>query len=181
MLKEMTNESYKKIVLRHEDGDEAYIETVWGFDLGNERYRLDNCPFCFYGVTSGDIIQAKYSESGEQLFFTKIIEKSGNKLVRVIFDNPADEEGLEKNHLDSLVAMGCSFEGANPKYICIEIPKRLELFEVCNYLTEHEIQWEHVVPTYTELYPNDQITPRSDNKHLARSAFLHMIQTTWGR
>ena len=50
--------------------------------------------------------------------------------------------------------MGCSYEGANPKYICIDIPKSVELNNICNYLSENNLQWEHVAPTYTELYPD---------------------------
>jgi len=52
--------------------------------------------------------------------------------------------------------MGCSYEGANPKYICIDIPKDVDLFKVCNYLTEHEVKWEHAAPTYEELYPGEE-------------------------
>ena len=51
--------------------------------------------------------------------------------------------------------MGCSYEGANPKYICIDIPKEVDLFEVCNYLTDNEIQWEYAAPSYAEIYPDE--------------------------
>ncbi len=151
----MTETDYQKVVLRHEEGDEAYVETLWVVDLGDGRYRMENCPFYFYGIAAGDIIGAEYSEEDGQLVFTQVLEKSGNKLVRVIFENPANEEGPEKRHLDSLVAMGCSYEGANPKCICIDIPKSVELNMVCQYLTDNEIQWEHVSPRYSELYPDD--------------------------
>ena len=150
----MTENEYKKVVLRLEEGDDAYVETPWVVDLGNGRYRMENCPFYFYGIAAGDIIGAQYSEAEGQLVFTQILEKSGNKLVRVIFENPANEEGPEKDHLDALVAMGCSYEGANPKYICIDIPKNVELGEVCEYLIENSVQWEHVAPRYSELYPD---------------------------
>ena len=152
----MSEEKYEKIVLRLEEGDEAYVETPWVIDLGNGRYRMENCPFYFYGVAAGDIVGAEYSEEEGRLAFTKVLEKSGNKLVRVVFENPADEKGPEKENLNKLVEMGCSYEGANPKYICIDIPKDVDLFEVCNYLTENAIQWEHAAPSYAELYPDEQ-------------------------
>jgi len=151
----MTQENYTKIILRLEEGENVYVETPWVIDLGDGRYRMENCPFYFYGVAFGDIVSAQYSEDEEQLVFSHVIEKSGNKLVRVIFENPADEDGPEKNHLDSIVAMGCSFESANPKYFCIDIPEEVELFDVCNYLSEQGLQWEHAAPAYAELYPDD--------------------------
>ena len=52
--------------------------------------------------------------------------------------------------------MGCSYEGANPKYICIDIPEEVDLSTVCSYLTENEIQWEHAAPSYEELYPDEK-------------------------
>jgi len=150
----MSEEKYEKIVLRLEEGEDVYVETPWVVDLGGGRYRMENCPFYFYGVAAGDIVGAEYSEEEERLVFTNVIEKSGNKLVRVIFENPSDQEGPEKEHLENLVKMGCSYEGANPKYICIDIPKDIDLFTICEYLTENEIQWEHAAPRYAELYPD---------------------------
>lgn len=151
----MTEEKFEKVLLRLEEDEEAYVETPWVIDLGDGLYRMENCPFYFYGVAAGDIISAEYSEEEGQLVFTRVVEKSGNKLVRVIFKNPANEEGPEKEILDELVKMGCTFEGANPKYICIDIPKNIELFSVCNYLTSQEVQWEHAAPSYAELYPDE--------------------------
>lgn len=151
----MEEEKYKKIILRLEDGEDVYVETPWVIDIGGGRYQMDNCPFYFYGIAAGDIVGAEYSEEEQGLLFTRVIEKSGNKLVRVIFENPADEKGPEKEHLNNLVNMGCSFEGANPKYYCIDVPTNVELTDVAKYLTENSIQWEHVAPTYDELYPSD--------------------------
>jgi len=74
-------------------------------------------------------------------------------MVRVIFDVPSNEEGPEKRHLESLLALGCTFSGANPKYICIEIPEEVSLQIICDYLTENGIQWEHASPSYETLYP----------------------------
>lgn len=150
----MADDNYEKIVLRFEDSEDTYVETPWVVNLGNGRYRMENCPFYFYGVASGDIVGAEYSTEEDRLIFTKVLEKSGNKLIRIIFNNPADKKGPEKKHLAALVDMGCSYEGASPKYLCIDIPKAVELCNVSNYLTEHNIQWEHVAPTYAELYPD---------------------------
>ena len=70
---------YEKIVLRHEEGEDLYVETPWVVDLGEDGYRMENCPFWFYDVTAGDIVGAEYSEEEERFVFTKVLEKSGNK------------------------------------------------------------------------------------------------------
>ncbi|MFA0814034.1 DUF4265 domain-containing protein [Microbulbifer epialgicus] len=67
---------------------------------------------------------ARSAEEEEILTFVKVLEPSGHKLVRIIFDNSADEDSKEKEQLDDLVAMGCTYEGANPKYYCLDIPPR---------------------------------------------------------
>jgi hypothetical protein len=41
----MSDEKYEKIVLRHEEGEDVYVETPWVVDLGEGRYRMENCPF----------------------------------------------------------------------------------------------------------------------------------------
>ena len=150
----MEDENYTKMILRLEEGEDVYVETPWVVDLGNGRYRMENSPFYFYGIAPGDIVSAEYSEEEQGLVFKEVLDKSGSKLVRVIFDNPANQEGPEKTHIEALVRMGCSYEGSNPKYICIEIPSNVELVEICNYLTNNQIQWEHAAPTYSELYPD---------------------------
>lgn len=144
-----------KIVLRLDEDDESYVETPWVKDLGDGRYRMENCPFYFYNLAYGDIVSAEYSDEEERLVFTGVLERSGNKMVRVIFENSSKEDGPEKTHLEEIVKLGCSYEGANPKYICIDIPPEVELFDVCEYLTKNELQWEHASPSYSELYPDE--------------------------
>jgi hypothetical protein len=149
------DDRYTKMILRLTEGEDTYVETPWVIDLGGGRYSMENSPFYFYGVAAGDIVGGEYSEEEKGIVFTRVLEKSGNKLVRIIFENPADEEGEEKRHLEHLVQMGCTYEGANPKYICIDIPAKVDLWKVAEYLTENGIQWEHAAPTYAELYPDE--------------------------
>jgi hypothetical protein len=39
-----------------EEGGSAKVETLWAFDLGEDRYQLDNSPFYAYSVSVGDIV-----------------------------------------------------------------------------------------------------------------------------
>ena len=145
-----------KVILRLEEGEDVYVETPWATDLGGGRYRIENCPFYYYNVAFGDIVSAEHSEEEGGLLVTGVTERSGNKLVRIIFENPADEPGPEKEHLDALIAMGCTYEGANPKYICLDIPQPVELADITKYLINNELNWEHAAPSYDVLYPDSE-------------------------
>ncbi len=84
--------------------------------------------------------------------YVKIMDD--NKYEKILLRLEEGEECPEKHHLEALVEMDCSYEGATPKYICIDIPEAVELSDVSKYHTENNIQWEYVAPTYTELNPN---------------------------
>ena len=58
--------------------------------------------------------------------FKRVLEKSGNRTIRIIFDPPVDESVASRRILDGIVALGCSYEGANPAYIAINIPPEPE-------------------------------------------------------
>lgn len=102
------------MVLKTENDEElTMVETPWVIALGRGRYRLNNSPFPFYGLAPGDIVSAMYSTTeaisgtAKRLEFTKIIEKSENRLVRVIFENDALDSGPEMHHLETPKQMGC--------------------------------------------------------------------------
>ena len=96
--------------------DDRDVETLWAFDLGNGRYKLDSTPWYQYGVSYQDVVEAVAEDDG-MLTFKRVVEKSGFRTIRVSLENNATKE-----FTDSIVALGCSFEGANPKYLAIDIP-----------------------------------------------------------
>ena len=138
---------FVKIRLRHE----KYVETPWAIDLGG-KYRLENSPFWAYGLSWGDIVFAEPGPDG-MLEFAGVAEKSGNRTVRVIFEVGCDESDEESAILDAAVELGCSYTGANPRYICVNVPPSTDLIAVAELLTQSGVQWEHADPRYAELYP----------------------------
>ncbi|HET6160752.1 MAG TPA: DUF4265 domain-containing protein [Dongiaceae bacterium] len=80
-----------KVLFRvpNEDGS-AEVETLWADDLGGDRYRLDNCPFYASGVSWNDVVYAPYDLDEEFPTFRSVLEKSGNRTIRVILDPPAE-------------------------------------------------------------------------------------------
>ena len=151
-VKQEMNSNYVKIEFQVVDEKEVHIETLWAEKTGSNEYRLDNCPFFAYNVSYNDIIEAIPSEDG-MLTFTKIIKKSGNRTIRIVFAEPVIENIESKKILDKLVELGCDYEGANPKYIVVNIPPQVDFWKVREYLIQTDIQWEHADPSYSKLFP----------------------------
>ena len=136
------------------DSDEADIETLWAWRLGDDKYKLDNLPFFAYSVSWEDIVFAPFDEGEGFPTFQKVIEKSGNRTIRLFFEKPY-AESRSQNMLKGLEDLGCSFERANKRFYCLNIPPDASLESVANYLIERKIQFEYADPTYEELYPDE--------------------------
>jgi hypothetical protein len=142
------DEEKVKILLRGSENDE--VETLWATPQGNHRYKLDNSPFYAYGVSWEDIVEVEHAEDG-MLEFTRCIEKSGNRTVRVIFESPF-EHPESKSVLERISHIGCSFEGMAPYLISINVPADVDFAKVTAYLTSlTNVKWEYADPTYEEV------------------------------
>jgi len=131
------------------------VETLWAFDLGQDRYRLDNMPFYAYSVSLGDVVLAPIDPAEQLPTFESVVEKCGNRTVRIFFEEPVESGSTSMVLLEGLVEMGCEYEVATRRYITVTVPPRVELASVRDYLVENALTWEHADPSYTELYPND--------------------------
>ena len=131
-----------------------YVETLWAEPVGPDLYRLENSPFWAYGVSWLDVVEAHPDPDG-MLRMRGVVEKSGHRTVRVIFERGADESSEARAILEGVKALGASYEGMTPKYLSIDIPPGVELAAVADYLTGHEVEWEHADPSHADLYPDD--------------------------
>ena len=134
-----------KIAFSDDDGN---VETLWAIDLGNGRYRLDSSPWYQYRVSWKDVVTAQ-PDSGGQLCFAGVVEKSGHRTIRVLFEQPTGENNLI---LDGLVELGCTYEGAYSKLFAIDIPPAVDLEKVRHCLIANKAQWEHADPKHSDLY-----------------------------
>ena len=140
-----------KVLLQEDDN----VETLWADPVGPNLYRLDNSPFWAYGVSWRDVVEAHPDPDG-QIRMTRVVEKSGHRTVRVIFDRGVDESPEARAVLDGVTALGASYEGMNPRYLAIDVPPEGDLMAVARYFTEHGVQWEHADPRYSDLYPDER-------------------------
>jgi len=143
-----------KVLFRVENDDgTADVETLWAHALGGDTYRLANSPFYAYSVSFEDTVYAPHSEEEKIATFQSVVEKSGNRTVRVIFESPLEDGNETDRMLKDLVAKGCSFEGATSSYFSINIPENVDLESVRSFLIQREVRWEHADPTYAQLFP----------------------------
>lgn len=142
-------------VVNENDPEDVNVETLWATALGEDRYRLDNSPFFAYSASWKDVVHAPMDADEGFPTFQRVLEKSGNRTVRAILDEPLEEGNPADQIMQGLVAMGCTYEGARRRYFSINIPPAVELDDVGLYLNEHKVRWEHADPTEAELYPDD--------------------------
>jgi hypothetical protein len=146
----MSEPPYAKIVLTTVAEDGTMVETPWAIGLSADLYRLDNVPFYAYGVSLHDVVEATAEPGNPQLHFRRVVEKSGNRTIRVLAADGA--AAVSQGVLDGLVRLGCSYEGATPRYICINIPPATDLASVVAFLESTGLKWEHADPTYDQLH-----------------------------
>jgi len=145
-----------KVLFRvlNEDGS-SEVETLWATPLGDDNYKLDNSPFYAYGVSWKDVVFAPFNSEEGHPTFQRVVSKSGNRTIRVIFETPVETGNESDQLLRGLLALGCDYEGANGRYIAVNVPPGVELEAVRNYLIENNATWEHADPTYSSLFPGD--------------------------
>ena len=124
---------------------EGGVETLWAFDLGGGRYKLDSTPWYQYGVSYQDVVSAVFRN--ERLHFVQVLQKSGYRTLRVRSDT-----SVPKSLLDMLVAIGCKYEGANPSFIAIDVPANVQLHAATALLVQSGLEWEYADPTYEQIH-----------------------------
>ena len=140
-----------KVALRGPHGE---VETLWAHALGNDLYALDNLPWYAYGVSLGDVIEARPDAAG-QLWLERVVRKSGNRTIRVILaaGEGGDPSVESRRMLDRVREIGCSYEGANRRLVAVNVPPGIELADVAAVLNASGLDWEYADPTYEELFP----------------------------
>ncbi len=65
-------------------GDEN-VESIWVRKVHGRKYKVCTIPFHAYNMSLGDIVQCVPDEDGIGLDVDRVLEKSGNRTVRVAF------------------------------------------------------------------------------------------------
>jgi len=115
------------------------------FKTGKSGQLSDN-----YGITS----------PGGFPVFIRVVKKSGYRTIRLILKPPADKSPDSQAILDELRRMGCTYEGAHPGFLALDVPPGVDLQAVRAFLISTGQEWEHGDPTYEDLFPEPPTAPK---------------------
>ncbi|HEY2823362.1 MAG TPA: DUF4265 domain-containing protein [Candidatus Acidoferrum sp.] len=134
-----------------QDKRDAFTETLWATPVESNLYRLDNSPFFAYEVSWMDTVEAGPGGNGA-LEFVRCVKKSGNRTVRIIFQQYKSTDREAEVVLQRLRDLGCTYEGMPPKLISINVPSQVHLGDVTDFLKrQNGLQWEYADPTYDQI------------------------------
>jgi hypothetical protein len=132
-------EQFRKIAFYIEQDEDGYppdtLETLWGRQLDENLFQIDNIPFFVVGVSCEDIVTASYFDN--QWYFDKVVRASGHSTVRVVVYDEKQMQPLRQ----SLRDYGCSSELSHlPRLVSVDIPPEIELSQVIDFLAQGEKQ-----------------------------------------
>lgn len=110
-------------------------ESIWVEDLGDGRYRLENTPFCAYGYSYQDVVEAAPDEDGD-LIAGRIAERGGHSTYRVMVPKPSAAK-FEK-YWKPVEKLGCTYERANESFVAVDVPPRADIGAVFRLLQRGE-------------------------------------------
>ncbi len=128
-------------------GEAPLVETVWAEKLGRSRYRLLNIPAFKVGISYEDIFEAKPSRAySGRLCLTRVLEKSGNRTVRVLFDQPVETSEFTMSAIETLSDLGCQISGGSGVFFTLNLPPDCSLDDVLAFLESKDVGYHCADP-----------------------------------
>jgi hypothetical protein len=117
------------------EGIEA--ENMWAQPVENGKYRIQNIPFYAYGVSAEDIVNTTLIQG--VLTFASVARRGGHSTYRILLsDGIYLQEGTVMNLWGQMQALGCTYEGANSKWLAVDVPPSAEIYKVYSLLEQGE-------------------------------------------
>lgn len=116
----MSNEGLEKIHINLPNHWAIGGESLWATPLGDDLYRIENVPFFAYGLNFLDVVLATTDANQQVLEVRKVVEPSGHRTYRVIFNENVDPE-KQIELLENLAKFQASFERADASNVAIDI------------------------------------------------------------
>lgn len=125
--------------------DEGRTEMLGAAPLGPNLFRLENLPSYAYGVSRDDVVRAAPNDDGT-FVFESIVEKSGNRTLRVLLARFALESPQAVEMIGAARELGCHHESLQPHMLCLNVPEEADLAAVVEYLLGWSVWWECADP-----------------------------------
>lgn len=108
-------------------------ESVWARPLGNDTYEVRNVPFYAYGVNFLDVVHAT-AEAPDQLPVARhLVRSGGHTTVRLFFSEKVSRKQAV-DLLDAMKPMHVSYEGANARYVALDLAPEADIAGVRRHL-----------------------------------------------
>jgi hypothetical protein len=134
-----TNLTKVRFPLKPEDWEGLEAENLWAEIIGPDQYRLRNSPFYAYGVSVEDVVYAKESEN--VLNFAGIARRGGHSTYRILL--PEGDSIRTRGFLtywEPMENIGCTYELAKERWLAVDVPPRVDIFEVYALLEKGETE-----------------------------------------
>ena len=97
-----------------------------GEKAGPGMVRLDNIPLLVFGVSMSDVVNVKVAD--DAVWSAGVAERGGHSTYRVMLED-ADDATTQERFRD-IVVLGCGYEQSTPRFIAIDVPPRVDVYEV---------------------------------------------------
>lgn len=131
-----------RVSFRRESGE---LETLWGEQISQNVFRLDNSPFYIFGISLADCVRAHPDERSGAYVFDEVVRHSGHSTYRIYSEHEFSEsDPAFAAWWNRLSAFGCSYEGHHGFLLSIDVPPTADIFAVYAVLEEGEAAgvWE---------------------------------------
>lgn len=112
-------------------------ESMWALPLGDDTYELHNVPFHAYDLNYLDVVEARSANPNHKPSVLRVVRRSGHRTLRVIF-HASTPESDRIPLLESLGALGATFEGATESLFAIDVAPQGDYQGVRNRLDAWE-------------------------------------------
>lgn len=114
-------------------------ESMWAKPVRPGEYRVENVPFYAYDVSAEDVVDA--SPRDGVLTFTGVSERGGHSTYRLLLsDGISTNDPRFLTYWTQLQSMGCSHEGANSRWLAVDVPPDADIYKVYSLLEEGQNQ-----------------------------------------
>lgn len=110
-------------------------ESIWAEDLGDGRYRLENSPFCAYGYSYEDVVEARPDENGD-LIVGRIAERGGHSTYRIMI--PKRSAAKFEKYWKPIEKLKCTYERATGSFVAVDVPPEADIDAVFKLLKRGE-------------------------------------------
>ncbi|MCI0694174.1 DUF4265 domain-containing protein [candidate division KSB1 bacterium] len=143
------------------------VENIWVKQITGNLYEVLTIPFWAYNLSLGDVVECHPDEDGLGLFIGKVLQKSGNRTVRIAFKA---KEGINHPEAQKLVDYfkehDLRFEKFSIRLFSLNLPSEGEYQKLIKRLDavpkEAEMIWEDGDPQPEKnLDGSDVVKPNS--------------------